>query len=154
MFRHVLFLNHLQKHSFHLYFSKNLLPWEGGNAPLPDLPPVRERCSLTLFGLHLDFYLATPRLSTNKLKTDYPSDLKLWLIYFYIIIFSLIPFKNAKKRNVILNSDHTRLNIIRIILFQTFQKFHTDGQLSIYVNGCLVGIFRPIFTIIMIFFSF
>ena len=26
---------------------------------LPDLPPVRERCSLTLFGLHLDFDLAT-----------------------------------------------------------------------------------------------
>ena len=23
-------------------------------------PPARERCSLTLFGLHLDFYLATP----------------------------------------------------------------------------------------------
>ena len=26
----------------------------------PPPPPPRERCSLTLFGLHLDFYLATP----------------------------------------------------------------------------------------------
>ena len=59
-------LNHLQKHSFHLYFSKILLPWEGGNAALPDFPPVRERCSLTSFGLHLDFYLATPLISIRR----------------------------------------------------------------------------------------
>ena len=33
MFRHVLFLNHLQKHSFHLYFSKIPSPWGGGAMP-------------------------------------------------------------------------------------------------------------------------
>ena len=42
-------------------FFKNYFTMGGGNGLLPDLPPpVRERCSLTLFGLHLDFYLATP----------------------------------------------------------------------------------------------
>ena len=52
-------------------FFKNPFTLVGGNAPLPDLPPVRERCSLTLFGLHFDFYLATPLAKIyNSVEVD------------------------------------------------------------------------------------
>ena len=49
-----------------LFFKINFTLGGGGQCPLPrPPPPVRERSSLTLFGLHLYFYLATPLMTIS-----------------------------------------------------------------------------------------
>ena len=51
-------------------------------------------------------------ITTNKFKTDYPSlNLKLWLMYFFTIIFLImqIKFSLYKRLNVILNK-HININ--------------------------------------------
>ena len=95
MFRHVLFLNHLQKHSFHIFFFQKFFYPGRGAMPPSQTFPVRERCSLTLYGLHLDFYLATPLTDLlqilcgcslggpllSLLKSGcYPFSMELWVI--------------------------------------------------------------------------
>ena len=48
-------------------FQKFFYPGRGAMPPSQTFPPpVRERCSLTLFGLHLDFYLATPLMPMQE----------------------------------------------------------------------------------------
>ena len=54
------------------------------------------------FNLFSDFFLHQC-ISTHKLKIDYPCSIKLWLVYFFNIVFPFMQINFAKMLNIFLN---------------------------------------------------
>ena len=87
MFRHVLFLNHLQKHSFYLYFSNILLTLEGAMPPSPTFP--RSGAMLPhIFWLALGFLPSyAPAVCTVTIRTIVSTSFFASLTYIAFCLF-------------------------------------------------------------------